>query len=325
MPTLRVLMAGLAALATLQIATPADASIGFRQLGAPDPDGGTMQAAVWYPADTPEVPLRLGPVQQNLAVNAPILGDHLPLIVISHGNGGSMLGHADTAAALAQAGFIAVALTHPHDNYADQSRSTDLPARPRQLSALLDYLLGAWPEHARIDANRIGAFGFSAGGFTVVAAAGGMADYGAVKAHCATLPEAFECRLLAASPPATGSWRPWTRDGRIRAIAAAAPGFGYAFTDDSLSTIHIPVQLWRAADDEILVSPHHVEPIQRRLPQAEMHVAAGARHMDFLTPCPAELVPLEPALCGSAPGFDRVAFHVAFNRELVRFFREALK
>lgn len=134
----------------------------------------------------------------------------------------------------------------------------------------------------------------------------------------------FDCRLLAGAPLSPESWSDWRRDERIRAVVAAAPGLGYAFTDDSLGSVRVPVQLWQAEQDEILAAPHHVEPIRNRLPRAEMHLVPGARHFDFLAPCAPETAAAEPMLCGSAPGFDRTAFHRDFNREVVRFFRDAL-
>lgn len=319
------LLAAVAALTiALTAAAPAFASVGFRRLDVPDPDGGVIEAAVWYPADAPARPVDMGLIRPTVAVDAPLVGDNLPLIVISHGNGGSFAGHADTAAALAEAGFVAVALTHPGDNYRDQSRATDLPGRPVKLRTLLDYVLSQWSERGRLDPNRIGAFGFSAGGFTVMAAAGAVVDPERVREHCRTFPEMFDCKLLAATAFRPDDRRGWKRDERIRAVVAAAPGIGYAFTDESLASVSVPVQLWQAADDQILVSPWHVEPVRDRLRAPEFHRVDGAGHFDFLAPCTPEAAAAAPPLCGSAPGFDRMAFHARFNAEVVRFFREAL-
>lgn len=322
----RRLLAALAALALcLGAASPAFASVGFRRLAVPNPAGGTIEAAVWYPADAPASAMDAGLIRQTVAVDAPLVGDALPLVIISHGNGGFWGGHADTAIALAEAGFVVVALTHPGDNVMDQSRATDLPARPRQLRALLDHVLEQWSERGRLDARRIGAFGFSAGGFTVMSAAGAAANPQAVIEHCRRLPEMFDCRLLASAPIAPQAWRDWQRDDRIRAVAVAAPGLGYAFTTESLASIRIPVQLWQAGDDGILASPWHVEPIRDRLVGADYRTVPGAGHFDFLSPCTPRGVAAAPEICGSAPGFDRTAFHARFNAEVVRFFRDALE
>src|SRR4029077_14216403 len=57
--------------------------------------------------------------------DCPMAGGKLALVVISHGRGGDFLGHHDTAEALADAGFAAVAINHPGDTARDMSRTDD--------------------------------------------------------------------------------------------------------------------------------------------------------------------------------------------------------
>jgi predicted dienelactone hydrolase len=95
------------------------------------------------------------------------------LVVLSHGGGGGYASHYDTALALAQAGFVAAAVSHAGDTYDDQSQVLRLWRRPAQLRRLVSYMLDEWPQHDRLDGARVGAFGFSNGGFTVLVAAGG--------------------------------------------------------------------------------------------------------------------------------------------------------
>ena len=98
--------------------------------------------------------------------DCPIAGQNLPLIVVSHGFGGSYLGHRDTAETLADAGFIVVAINHPDDAYTNEARFRDywaLISRPSDVRRLIDFLLGPASGPARIDPNRIGFFGFSRG------------------------------------------------------------------------------------------------------------------------------------------------------------------
>src|SRR6478672_2617376 len=72
------------------------------------PAGPAIRGLVWHPcAESPqEIDARGG--RTFFAVNdCPIMGgDKLPLIVISHGRRGWLGGHHDTAAALADAGFV---------------------------------------------------------------------------------------------------------------------------------------------------------------------------------------------------------------------------
>ena len=53
-------------------------------------------------------------------------------------------------------------------------------------------------------------------------------------------------------------------------------------------------------------------------------MVAGAGHYDFLPPCSSELARRRPAICVSAPGFDRAAFHEEFDRDVVAFFTRTL-
>jgi predicted dienelactone hydrolase len=296
----------LSILATTALAQPArlepDQLIRFS-----DAEGRVIDGGVWLPSDFADGPAR-------------------PLVVMSHGNGGWFKGHSDTARALADAGMVVAALTHPGDNYLDQSGSIRLTDRAPQLSALIDHMTGDWSGSEGIDPARIGAFGFSAGGFTVTSIIGGEADGSAILEHCEAYPELFACRLIVLMGGIDlGGWRPEARDPRVDAAVIAAPALGYAFTDDSLSEVSIPVQLWQAEGDDILPAPFNVEPIRDGLGRApEYHRVSGAGHYDFLQPCTLEMRVELPQLCASEEGFDRAAFKATFNAEVVRFFREAL-
>lgn len=283
--------------------------VGFQHFRTPD----GVEIGIWYPA-------------QASADNAPVSGRGHPLVVMSHGTGGSYDGHSDTAIALAEAGFVVAALTHPGDNWQDQSRVLQVDGRPRALSALIDYMLSDWSGRAAIDGSRVGAFGFSAGGFTVLTAAGGVPDLALVAPHCAANPRFFDCGLVAANPGAVGlAQGAWVHDDRIKAVVAAAPALGFAFGRAGLSEVRMPVQLWKAGDDRILPAPFYADAVHDALPGAEFHVEAGAGHFDFLKPCPEALAKAVPVICTSAPGFDRAAFHARFNVAVVGFFVRTLR
>src|SRR5580698_10009787 len=84
-------------------------------------------------------------------------------------------------------GFVVVALSHPQDSGADMSRADTLAAlteRPADITRLIDYMLNAWPDRDKLDARRIGFFGFSRGGYTGLVVAGGNPDFGGAAAMC---------------------------------------------------------------------------------------------------------------------------------------------
>jgi predicted dienelactone hydrolase len=104
-----------------------------------------------------------------------------------------------------------------------------------------------------------------------------------------------------------------------------APAFGFSFDRAGLKDVHIPVQLWRAANDQHQPNPDYEEAVRRALPQApEYHVVSRAGHYDFLPPCSSALASVAPAICADPLGLDRAAFHRAFNAQIVRFFLTAL-
>ncbi|WP_029623363.1 alpha/beta hydrolase family protein [Sphingomonas elodea] len=282
-----------------------------------------VEVGILYPASGTPVRQRVGLAEQDVVPGASLPGGRHPLIVLSHGTGGDFAGHVDTAVALARAGFVVAALTHPGDNWRDSRRATQIEQRPPALSATITYMLRDWPGHAAVDPDHVGAFGFSAGGFTVLAAAGGRPDLGRLGEHCRQHPTFFDCMLVKSQPRAAVAPWPAMQDSRIKAIVVAAPALGFAFDRSGLADVTIPVQLWRADADEILPAPAYADAVRAALPHApEFHTVAGAGHFDFLTPCadPARM----PQLCRSAPGFDRTAFHRAFDGEVVRFFRAKL-
>jgi predicted dienelactone hydrolase len=314
-----------AALLAATVSSPALASnAGFMVLQEPRPNAPPVQVGVWYPTDTKPAFMALGGWGHTVAAGAPIVGERLPLIVMSHGNGGFFGGHADTAQALAEAGFVVAALTHPGDNYKDQSRATAMADRPAALSDLIGWMLDASPLKAKIDPGKVGAFGFSSGGFTVLAAAGGEPDIGKVPSHCKAHPDNYDCKLTANHPiPADILTAKWVHDARIKAVVSAAPALGFTFGQDGLKGIKVPLQLWKASDDEVLPGDDYAEFVHRNLKRPhDYHVVQGARHFDFLTPC-TNTKGVE-ILCASAPGFDRVAFHREFNTAVTRFFTDQL-
>src|SRR5690349_17578992 len=127
-------------------------TVGFQTVSIPVPGDTPTAAAIWYPADAPERDVPLALFRQSVASDAPIAGRNHPLVVISHGTGGALVDHYDTAIALARAGFVVAAITHTGDTRGDRSRSLRITERPAQLIRAIDYMTAEWPGHDTIDA-----------------------------------------------------------------------------------------------------------------------------------------------------------------------------
>ena len=303
---------------------------GFQRGFAADIEGQSLEIGIWYPIQATVQPIVMGPTTMNVAVNAIAQGKGLPLVVMSHGTGSSFLGHFDTAIALADAGFVVVAVTHTGDNYADHSRSADIMDRPRQISRVIDHMLSTWDGRATIDPARIGMFGFSAGGFTALVSIGGIPDFSTIGPMCRQYPGDFACQLIAKGGSNVtvphGSTMTGSADLRIKAAVVAAPALGFTFSPDGLKNVKVPLQLWRAENDLLVPHPRYAEAVRLALPQApDYHVVPNAGHFDFLVPCSTALASIAPAICTGAVGFDRAAFHASFNAAVVSFLSNALK
>jgi predicted dienelactone hydrolase len=305
-------------------------NVGFTELTIPNGADKPLLIGVWYPTDAPASAQALREFTQDVAPAGPVSGSGLPLVVFSHGTGGWYGEHYDTALALAHAGFVVAAVSHTGDTYDDRSRAARIIDRPPQIRRLIDYMLAEWPDHGRIDASRVGVFGFSAGGFTALVAAGGTPDFSTLGPHCAAHPGYFDCQLMthahvvASSIPAMPA-SAWVHDPRIKAAVIAAPALGFTFGPKGLKAITVPVQLWRDEDDHILPNPDYAEAVRASLPAPpDFHLVPNADHFDFLAPCSDLLRKYAPDICISRPGFDRIAFHEQFDREVVRFFQKTL-
>jgi len=327
-------------LAGLLAVAPASASqVGWREIHVPC---GYREAtvALYYPAQAQARAMAMGPFTVNAAMGADPEPAVKGLILVSHGVGGTELGHGRLCEALAGRGYLVAALRHPGDNWQEDSLLKKTPeqywsVRPRQVSQVLDALLAdpMWKDRIARDARgpRIGALGHSAGGYTVLALAGGEPDLGRLRRHC--LKECAEDPIFcgmgrpapeAASPATPVAKSAALRDPRVRAVAALAP-VGVLFTAESLAAVRVPVAIWVAESDRFLVPKFHGEWVKRNMPEAELHRVANAWHFSFMdTPAMAILTP-DGDIAADPPGFDRKAFLATLGVELAAFFDQTLQ
>jgi predicted dienelactone hydrolase len=280
-----------------------------------------LKGAVWYPCNQRPVDEKLGPFVLTVAKDCPVAGEKLPLVVISHGRGGTFLDHRDTAGALADAGFVVAAISHPGDNAMDKTRTNDLSVfveRPADIRRLIDFMLRSWPAAARIDADEIGIFGFSRGGYTGLVAVGANPHFAKTLRLCddVNTPLCDEVRK--------GDLPGLVHDPRIKAAVIADP-VGIFFTKDSFSDVMIPIQLWRSELGGGGVTPESVAHVVGELPtKPQVHFVPHSQHFSFMAPCSAEFTQSAREICTDRPDFDRVAFHKQFNADVLEFFRKYL-
>lgn len=294
----------------------------------------TLRTLIWYPADrgTPEKPFLVGPPDSPLfdggraAVDAALASapGKFPLVVLSHGSGGTAGNLAWLGSVLAAHGYIAVAVDHPGNNAIDGYTVPGFTLwwlRARDVSAVIDGMLADPIFGPRLDPQRIGAAGHSLGGYTMIALAGGITAPARLAEFCAEKgclpPTGFsdlraKAGALAESDPAYRAARSEAgrsyRDPRVRAVFAMATGLGQAFLPDSLKRIDIPVAVVAGAADAIAPPGPNTQLIAANIPHAELTMLpAPVGHFVFAGLCLEAGRATLPQICTDPPGVDRAA------------------
>jgi predicted dienelactone hydrolase len=290
-------------------------------------EGGPMPSVLYYPTLDAPGSLRKGFYELDARQGAAPAPGKFPLILFSHGTGGSLYGHHDSLTHLARQGMLAAAALHPRDNFLDQTGfGTDLQyvGRAHHVVTLLEHLLAHEAHALSIDAARIGVAGFSAGGFTAIVLLGGRPDFTRLDDYCRAHPDD---RVMCSRAPAR-RLKPgldYIAEPRVKAAFLMAPALGFLFEREDLAAVTAPVRIYRAGDDELLREPYASERYRALLPNApEYEIVEGAGHYIFLAPCSEKLRQALPAVCADPPGIDRAAFHRRLNGEMVAFFRRTL-
>ena len=249
------------------------------------------------------------------------------------------------ARALASGGYIVAAVNHPGNNALEAVHPEGFLIwweRARDLTTVVDMLLRDKQFGGAIDRRRIGAAGFSLGGYTVIELAGGRSDPALFRQFCQSgraegcvdppeFPNLFarwaelETTDQAFRRAVTEAGRSY-RDLRVRAVFAIAPALGQAFIPDSLKGIKIPVAIVAGTDDEIVPVTSNAQFLANQIPKASLTLLpGGVSHYTFLATCTEEGRRLQPRLCSDASGVDREAVHQRVADQAAQFFADTLR
>lgn len=313
-----------------------------------------LRVTVWYPAaenavetqqviGAPDAPLFLAGKAADHAAMAPAL-EKLPLIVLSHGMGGSAMQMAWLGTALARAGFIAAAVNHPGNNSLEPYTVEGFVLwweRATDLSEVIDGMVADEEFGPKIDKDRIGAAGFAIGGYTVLALGGARADISVIIDLCKAHPDAPLCHLpemkemgtpeqmLAAARKTSGASLAQSnesyRDPRVHAIFAIAPVMGMTLTHESLRAMRVPVDIVVGSADPIAVPKDNADLVRSQIHGAHGTVLPNVAHYTFLDTCAAQGKKELDVFCEDPAGVDREAVHQEVGEMAVSFFDRSLR
>lgn len=315
------------------------ANTGFREVRADGAGARPLDVAIWYPTAQNNAAETIGEniafVGTTIVRNAtPAPGKH-PLLLLSHGYGGSWRNLNWLASQLANEGYIVAAPNHPGTTTWDKSpqAARQLWQRPRDLSRTLDKILAEPGLAGGVDPQRIAAAGHSLGGWTVLMLAGGRFDPQRFINDCRTHAVLSSCRLASTlgidSPATAEKLASSARDPRISAVVLFDAGLLRGFTPASLQQLRVPV-LILAAQVGSTELPAGLESgyIAAHLPAENMRYAsvAGATHFSFMQLCKpgAEKVidahePGEGIVCQDGSGASRAIIHQHLTEQVNHF------
>ncbi|HEY0320005.1 MAG TPA: alpha/beta fold hydrolase [Pyrinomonadaceae bacterium] len=313
-----------------------------------------LKTAIWYPAAATAIKEEtiFGGLPEK-EVFAPITvapdaeisraSQKYPLILLSHGTGGSALMLMWLGYYLASRGYIVAAVNHHGNTAAERERTAQdfmlYWERARDLTAVLDKLLADPVFGARIDRDRIGAAGFSLGGYTVISMAGGVFSPQEFEAFCRSTRRDFTCEPQPEFPDAPALFEKLKKsdpvvqeslrhaadsflDKRIKRVFAIAPALGSGFTKAGLSKIKIPVFIVIGQADKVAPLATNAQLYASHIKGARLTILPGEiGHYTFLAECnPHGKAVLD--ICRDGAAIDRAKVHQQVAQLAFEFFEQ---
>jgi predicted dienelactone hydrolase len=308
-------------LAVLAARTAAAATVGERHLVAHEASAALRNAShddnlritVWYPAasNAVEAPLDIGPPGKPTFTPGSAAPDVAfedarprPVILFSHGFGGTARIMAWFGTALARHGLIVLAVDHPGNNGRDPMTvggAVLFWERAGDLAAALDRVKSDPSLGPHLDLHRIAAAGFSAGGFTALVAAGARADPLLFQRFCAAHPEDGVCapqkefqfsrsdaELFLAQPAVAPALARLKEDLSVAGVKAAfvmAPALVQSLDPDSLTGMRPPATILLGDADKVAPRATNGLVAAALIPGAKLTALPHVGHYAFLAEC----------------------------------------
>lgn len=202
------------------------------------------RVAIWYPSTSQDAPsIYAGnPVFEGVEahIDGPIADGRHPVVLFSHGMGGTDRAQAWLGSALAQRGVITVVVNHPNTTWGDFDMTEGVAhwTRAQDMSAAFDAALEMPEVMDRLDMSRVVAAGFSYGGWTALSLGGARGNHAGIVDACMTHHDMEACDLLLSEDVNMQGmdpvlWNASYTDDRVSHVVAIDPGFvwGLAASD----------------------------------------------------------------------------------------------
>lgn len=262
-----------------------------------------------------------------------------PLIMISHGNGGNRFSLEWLAQSLVEKGYVVAAVDHWGNTLDNKIPSEFVKPweRPLDISIAIDRLLEDTEFKEIIDPGKIGALGFSYGGYTVIALAGAVLDYSELlkyyqspqgKADLSEINEfpGEQDALLALMEDESfirsTQHIPPLKDSRIKAIFAISPGTAQGFVStDQFEDVQDPVFIVGCEADLVTPVERYARHYHKMIPESEYFEFPGeVGHYVMLAVATDEVKKEAPVPFVDHPSVDRQQVHQRVKELSAGFF-----
>lgn len=327
-----------------------------------NPDG--AKEAITYSLGLPEsVPPFLNTQEGRAILDAEpnVAGGPYPLVVSSHGLGGTYVINNYLHEQLASHGFVVMAFYHPGSNLLDsmaaqteeqqdaywESNIDNLVLRPMDITYMIDHAEAltatASPFAELIDMEHVGVIGYSYGGYTALTVAGGRLDIGSLAEYCASgtytsmlvtqlcnrhgtdlAEKEADLIALANIDVEPGELWPFIGDSRIDTAVALAPPVGF-FGQEGLTAITVPTMIIAGTGDTTVTYEYNAPPAYAALGSAKKILVnlENAGH-PFAADCPAAWLDMAWDACVD-PVWDMDRAHDLTNHFTTAFLLAELK
>ncbi|WP_334108022.1 alpha/beta hydrolase family protein [Methylobacillus sp.] len=277
----------------------------------------SFPALVMYPTRQPAASHAFGPYVMEVRPDAPVAEGQYPLILVSHGSGGSHLLYRTITSYLARHGYIVAMIEHPGNNRLDNrfmGKVENLQYRPRHLKLTADYLFQDAVFSGHLQPEKIGVIGHSMGGYAALALAGGTPWYP---------PEAFKPDYAGPAPMQIEV----EHDDRVQALILLTPATVWFSPQDALRRVDVPILMLSAEHDPYTPAWHN-EIVLKGVPAPALvtsRCVKNAGHFSFLSPFPSKIKQGGSLPTTDPEGFDREQFHEQLKQEILAYLNLWLK
>jgi predicted dienelactone hydrolase len=289
---------------------------------------------LWFPAEgVAETEHNYGISKGSVATGASIAGDHLPIVLLSHGAMGAAVNYSWIAETLARRGYVVLGVSHFGESPAfgpstiNPINVSHFGDRTRDFKAGLAYLLSQPGYASHLNADRLGLLGHSSGGTTVMMLAGGKFLPADIAAYCRTDAAKGD---KSCSYPTAGAMdpkqAPETLDRHVSAVVALDPALGMGFSKEALASVTAPVLVIGSEQNDFLHFDTHAGRLMGLLPSAErVTLQGGEGHFIYVNVCDVSIQALGVPLCKDRAGVDRAKVHERLSATIVAFFDKTLR